>query len=275
MDKPSVPALLLACLKHSFNPSLLMMPNAFRMGGYISTNVLLFAVLGLMIYATLALSQTKAIIGKGRRRHPEQLSWSELCTYLFKSPSLANLFEDLTILSKLLIHLTRCSLYTLLCVKVVQDLLVEFFKFELISEYYLLLMMPAFVLSAILTDFKLWFNITYVLASIFIAICVSVALFQAVKAFQLDLYEIDAWGDAEFYPITIGLLFFAYSYMSPLCNNELMVKEPWQYRTLGVGCFYYTTLLIGIGLFGYIALNEFTHSVIVFRFRGTYLYELT
>lgn len=274
-NKSSLPRLVFLTLKHSFNPSLFLVPNAFRNGGYILSIIFLIAILSLSFYSTLALSQTKVVIGKEKRRFPEEMSWTETITYLFRQGKvLRGLSSTIINVTKWLefhLHISKCAVYVLMAAKLTRDLAIEFYKFDLDASAFVVAWAIPFTIVAIMSNMKNWNKALSAIATLMTIVCLGCVSYLIKEGYKVDKTEIDAWGEFEYLPTSIGLLLFCKSYVSPISNPELRVTEPREYKTLVVGVVVYAMMLTGFALFCYLGLNEMTSTSVLSNFQGSVL----
>lgn len=267
--------LLFLTIKHSFNPSLFIIPCAFRNGGYILTCLFIMIILAIMSYATLCLSQTKAVMGKDKRRYPEELTWSETITHLFHYGKIlrgmSNTIETIVTAMEFLLHICKCAVYVLIAAKLIRDLTIEFFLFEVIVEGYVVVVGIPFTFVAVLSNLKHWNKILHAMATLVTISIMGGVFYLMHKDYVINPTEVDAWGEFEYFTNSIGLALFAYSYLSPICNPELRngIVETRQYKTIAFGLVIYSTVLITFALVCYLGLNELTETFVVTNFHGS------
>lgn len=251
------------------------MPCAFRNGGYILTCVFIMVILAIMSYATLCLSQTKAVMGKEKRRYPEELTWSETITHLFHYGKILRgmsaTIETIVTAMEFLLHICKCAVYVLIAAKLLRELTIEFFLFEVIVEGYVVVVAIPFTFVAVLSNLKHWNKILYGFATLITITIMCGVFFLMHKNYSINSLEVDAWGEFEYFTNSIGLILFSYSYLSPVCNPELKsgVVETRQYKTIAFGLLIYSGVLISFALVCYLGLNELTETFVVTNFHGS------
>lgn len=274
-NRSNIPVLLFLSLKHSFNPSIFIVPCAFRNGGYILSIIFILVILSMSFYATLALSQTKAVLGKEKRRFPEEMTWSETITYLFRYGKifrgLSSTIENVTKVMEFALHISKCAVYVLIAAKLTRDLCIEFYRFQNEAGTFVVAWAIPFTLIAIMSNMKNWTKVLYGLATFVTIGCMGCVIYLIQEDYKIEKTEIDAWGELEYLPTSIGLLLFCMSYMSPISNPELRVTESREYKTLAVGIVIYSLILIAFALFCYLGLNENIATSVVCNFQGRIL----
>lgn len=272
----SIPVLLFLTLKHSFNPSLFLVPCAFRNGGYILSIIFILVILAFSCYATLALSTTKAALGKEKRRFPEEMTWTETITYLFRYgkvlPGLSSTIEHVTKFMEFALHISRCAVYVLIAAKLTRDLSIELYSFDVEAGAFVVAWAIPFTLVAVMSNMKDWTRALYGVATLLTVgvVCCVLYLVQE-RGYKINRAEVDAWGEFEYLPTSIGLLLFCLSYVSPISNAELRVTEARQYKTLAVGVVLYTSILTAFALYCYLGLNELVATSVICNFQGSIL----
>lgn len=274
-NRSTIPVLLFLTLKHSFNPSIFIVPCAFRNGGYILSVIFILVILAMSFYATLALSQTKSVLGKEKRRFPEDMTWSETITYLFRYGKifrgLSSTIENVTKVMEFALHISKCAVYVLIAAKLTRDLSIEFYNFEIQVGAFVVAWAIPFTIIAIMSNMKNWTKMLYGLATLITIGCLGCVIYLIQDGYEIKKAEIDAWGELEYLPTSMGLLLFSMSYMSPISNPELKVTESREYKTLAVGVAVYSLILVGFGLFCYLGLNEMIATSVVCNFQGSIL----
>lgn len=274
-NRSTIPVLLFLTLKHSFNPSIFIVPCAFRNGGYILSVIFILVILAMSFYATLALSQTKSVLGKEKRRFPEDMTWSETITYLFRYGKifrgLSSTIENVTKVMEFALHISKCAVYVLIAAKLTRDLSIEFYNFEIQVGAFVVAWAIPFTIIAIMSNMKNWTKMLYGLATFITIGCLGCVIYLIQDGYEIKKAEIDAWGELEYLPTSMGLLLFSMSYMSPISNPELKVTESREYKTLAVGVAVYSLILVGFGLFCYLGLNELIATSVVCNFQGSIL----
>ena len=267
------PVLLLLTLKHTFNMSLFMAPCAFRNGGYILSPIFIVVILAIFSYSTLALSQIKTVLGKEKRRYPEEMTWSETITYLFRNGAIlskiSSTIENLTKVSEFALHIGRCAVYVLVAGKITRDLSIEIYHFDAGAGVFVVVWAVPFTLIAIMTNMRNWNKALYTIATLLTIGNVGCIIYLVQDGYKIVTTEVDAWGEFEYIPNSIGLLLFILSYLSPISNPELRVTEARQYKTLAVGIVFYALVVIAFALFCYLGLNELVATMVLCNFQGS------
>lgn len=274
-NRSSIPILIFLSLKHSFNPSLFIAPCAFRNGGYILSIIFIVVILAMFFYATLALSQTKAVMGKEKRRFPEEMSWPEVIMYLFRYGTvlrgLSSTIGNVTKVTEFALHIAKCAVYILTAAKLSRDLANELYHFDIDAEFFVVAWAIPFTIVAIMSNLKDYTKVLHGIGVILIIGIMSCFIYLAQQDYTIKKTEIDAWGEFEYLPTSIGILLFCLSYLSPISNPELRVTEARQYKTLAGGVIIYAMILIAFALYGYFGLNEMVATNILCNFHGSVL----
>lgn len=268
--------LLLLCLKHSFNPSIFFVPSAFRNGGYVLSIIFVAIILAMSFYATLALSQTKAVMGKEKRRFPEQMTWFETVTYLFRYgkvlPGFSSAIENVIKGTEFSLHICKCAVFVLTTAKLTRDLSIEFYHFDVDAGYFVVAWAIPFTLIAVTSNMRHWTKaMSGIGTGVIVGIFGCIIYLMLQEGYAVTRTEIDAFGELQYLPTSIGVLLYCLSNMSPISNPELMVTEARQYRTLSIGVLFYSALLIAFGLFCYLGLDEMVATSVVCNFQGSLL----
>lgn len=275
-NRNTIPVILFLSLKHSFNLSLFIAPCAFRNGGYILSVIFIVVILALSFYATLALSQTKTVMGKEKRRFPEEMTWPETITYLFRYGNvlrgLASTIENVTKVTEFGLHISKCAVYVLIAAKLSRDLAIEFYRFKQEAGLFVVAWAIPFTLVAIMSNMKQWNRALYAIATLLTIGCTGCVIYLLQDNFKIIKAEIDPWGELEYLPNSIGLLLFCMSYMSPISNPDLKVTEARQYQALSAGVILYSMILIAFALFCYLGLNEMVATSVLCNFQGSVVY---
>lgn len=232
-------------------------------------------ILAILSYATLCLSQTKYIMGKEKQRHTEEMTWSQTITQLFfygkiLRPMSATI-ETIVMTLEFVLHICKCAVYVLIAAKLIRDLTIEYYQFEVIVEGYVVVVAIPFTFVAVLSNLKQWTRILYGIATL-ITIAIMCGIFYLMhKDYVVNPMEVDAWGEFEYYTNSIGLALFSYSYLSPICNKELKnnITETRQYKTIAFGLVIYSVVLISFAMVCYLGLNELTETFVVTNFSGS------
>lgn len=274
-NRRSFPVILFLSLKHSFNPSIFIVPCAFRNGGYILSIILILVILAVSFYTTLALSQTKAVVGKEKRRYPEEMNWGETVTNLFRSGKvlrgLSSTIENVAKLTEWALHISKCAVYVLTAAKLTRDLSIEFYALDVDVVAFVVAWAIPFTLIAVMSNMKNWNKVLYSFGAVLVIVCLTGLIFLLQQDYKVRKTEIDAWGELEYLPSSFGLLLFCFSYLSPISNPELRVTESRQYRRLAIGVLIYAAILISFALFCYLGLNEMVATSVLCNFQGSFV----
>lgn len=274
-NRSSIPILIFLSLKHSFNPSLFIAPSAFRNGGYLLSIIFIVVILAMFFYATLALSQTKAVMGKEKRRFPEEMSWPEVIVYLFRYGTvlrgLSSTIGNVTKVTEFALHICKCAVYILTASKLSRDLAIDIFRFDIDAEFFVVAWAIPFTIVAIMSNMKNYTKVLHGCGAVLIIAILCCFIYLSQRDYTVVKTEIDAWGEFEYLPSSIGMLLFCLSYLSPISNPELRVTEARQYKTLAVGVIIYALILIGFAIYGYFGLNETVATHILCNFHGSVL----
>lgn len=274
-NRRTIPLLLFLSFKHSFNVTIFIAPCAFRNGGYILSMVFILVILAMTFYTTLALSQVKAVVGKDKRRYPEEMTWSEIVTYLFRNGtvlrSLSSAIEHVAKFLEFALHISRCAIYVLIAAKLTRDLIIEFYAFEISVVAYVIAWAIPFTIVAIMSNMKDWNQVLNEIATLLVIACFCCVVYLIQEDYLVQSSEIDAWGEIEYLPTSIGMLLLCMSYLSPISNPELRVTESRQYKTLALGVTIYAIFLSGFATFCYFGLNELVTTAVLCNFQGTVL----
>lgn len=274
-NRRSFPVILFLSLKHSFNPSIFIVPCAFRNGGYILSIIFILVILAVSFYTTLALSQTKAVVGKEKRRYPEEMNWGETVTNLFRSGKvlrgLSSTIENVAKLTEWALHISKCAVYVLTAAKLTRDLSIEFYSFDVDVVAFVVAWAIPFTLIAVMSNMKNWNKVLYSFGAVLVVACLTGLIFLLQQDYTVRKTEIDAWGELEYLPSSFGLLLFCFSYLSPISNPELRVTESRQYRRLAIGVLIYAVILISFALFCYLGLNEMVATSVLCNFQGSFV----
>lgn len=272
-NRRTFPVIVFLSLKHSFNPSILIVPCAFRNGGYILSIIFILVILAVSFYTTLALSQTKAVVGKEKRRYPEEMNWGETVTNLFRNgkvfPGLATTIENVAKLTEWALHISKCAVYVLTAAKLTRDLAIELFSFDVDVVAFVVAWAIPFTLIAVMSNMKNWNKALYSFGSLLVIVCICGVTFLLQQDYTIRKTEIDAWGELEYLPTSFGLLLFCFSYLSPISNPELRVTESRQYRRLAIGVLVYAAIVVAFGLFCYLGLNEMVATSVLCNYQGS------
>lgn len=274
-NRRSFPVILFLSLKHSFNPSIFIVPCAFRNGGYILSIIFILVILAVSFYTTLALSQTKAVVGKEKRRYPEEMNWGETVTNLFRSGKvlrgLSSTIENVAKLTEWALHISKCAVYVLTAAKLTRDLSIEFYSFDVDVVAFVVAWAIPFTLIAVMSNMKNWNKVLYSFGAVLVIVCLAGLIFLLQQDYKVRKTEIDAWGELEYLPSSFGLLLFCFSYLLPISNPELRVTESRQYRRLAIGVLIYAAILISFALFCYLGLNEMVATSVLCNFQGSFV----
>lgn len=274
-NRRSFPVILFLSLKHSFNPSIFIVPCAFRNGGYILSIIFILVILAVSFYTTLALSQTKAVVGKEKRRYPEEMNWGETVTNLFRTGKvlrgLSSTIENVAKLTEWALHISKCAVYVLTAAKLTRDLSIEFYSFDVDVVAFVVAWAIPFTLIAVMSNMKNWNKVLYSFGAVLVVACLTGLIFLLQQDYKVRKTEIDAWGELEYLPSSFGLLLFCFSYLSPISNPELRVTESRQYRRLAIGVLIYAVILIFFALFCYLGLNEMVATSVLCNFQGSFV----
>lgn len=260
----------LMIIKHFWNPSMLIMPNLFRNGGYL-LSIAIYVLVGiLMLYSTSRLSEAKAIVGMDKRRYTEDMLCAEISCYVFEGTVLGRIYEAVSKATEFLVHIGKSALYILISAKIMRNVYNENSgQPEQEVQTFLLLLAIPFLFLSVITIFRMWYRVCYTIGALLILIVMGKVTELVIVDLSLDHDQLDQIGEQDYIPICIALAFFSHSYLSPICNYDLKLKKKSQYLTLTIGWTVYALLSLGFGLLCYLALNEKTETIIVFNFYKT------